>query len=40
MYSRFVSPTTTLMVYDFDPAHGPLFSGADRSYLDADGHLE
>jgi prepilin-type N-terminal cleavage/methylation domain-containing protein/prepilin-type processing-associated H-X9-DG protein len=32
--------TTTLMVYDFDPVHGPLFSGVDRNYLYADGHLE
>ena len=29
-----------LMVYDFDPVHGMLFSGVDRNYLYADGHLE
>jgi prepilin-type N-terminal cleavage/methylation domain-containing protein/prepilin-type processing-associated H-X9-DG protein len=32
--------TNTLMVYDFDPVHGPLFSGVDRNYLYADGHVE
>jgi prepilin-type N-terminal cleavage/methylation domain-containing protein len=30
----------TLMVYDFDPVHGTMFSGVDRCYLYADGHLE
>jgi prepilin-type processing-associated H-X9-DG protein len=29
-----------LMVWDFDPVHGIIFSGADRNYLYADGHLE
>jgi prepilin-type N-terminal cleavage/methylation domain-containing protein/prepilin-type processing-associated H-X9-DG protein len=29
-----------LMVYDFDPVHGILYSGVDRNYLYADGHLE
>ena len=30
----------TLMVYDFDPVHGIQFSGVDRCYLYADGHVE
>jgi prepilin-type N-terminal cleavage/methylation domain-containing protein/prepilin-type processing-associated H-X9-DG protein len=29
-----------LMVWDFDPVHGNEFSGVDRNYLYADGHLE
>ena len=29
-----------LMVYDFDPVHGILFSAVDRNYLYADGHVE
>jgi prepilin-type N-terminal cleavage/methylation domain-containing protein/prepilin-type processing-associated H-X9-DG protein len=32
--------SNVLMVYDFDPVHGMLFSGVDRNYLYADGHLE
>jgi prepilin-type processing-associated H-X9-DG protein len=32
--------TQTLMVYDFDPVHGTQFSGVDRNFLYADGHLE
>jgi prepilin-type processing-associated H-X9-DG protein len=27
------------LVYDFDPVHGPLFSGASRQFLYADGHV-
>ncbi len=30
----------TMMVADFDPVHGPMYSGVDRNYLYADGHLE
>ncbi len=30
----------TLMVYDFDPVHGTQFSGVDRCFLYADGHVE
>jgi prepilin-type N-terminal cleavage/methylation domain-containing protein/prepilin-type processing-associated H-X9-DG protein len=30
----------TLMAYDFDPVHGQMFSGVDRNFLYADGHLE
>jgi hypothetical protein len=30
----------TLMAFDFDPVHGQQFSGVDRCYLYADGHLE
>jgi prepilin-type N-terminal cleavage/methylation domain-containing protein/prepilin-type processing-associated H-X9-DG protein len=29
-----------LMVYDFDPLHGIMYSGVARNYLYADGHLE
>jgi prepilin-type N-terminal cleavage/methylation domain-containing protein/prepilin-type processing-associated H-X9-DG protein len=29
-----------LMVWDFDPVHGMEFTGVDRNYLYADGHLE
>ncbi len=32
--------SNVLMVYDFDPVHGMPFSGVDRNYLYADGHLE
>jgi len=32
--------SNTLMVYDFDPVHGTQFSGVDRNFLYADGHLE
>jgi len=32
--------TNVLMVYDFDPVHGIQFSGVDRNYLYADGHVE
>lgn len=32
--------TRTLMAADFDPVHGLMFSGVDRNYLYADGHLE
>jgi len=32
--------TQTLMAYDFDPVHGTQFSGVDRCFLYADGHLE
>jgi prepilin-type processing-associated H-X9-DG protein len=27
------------LIYDFDPVHGPLFSGASRQFLYADGHV-
>jgi prepilin-type processing-associated H-X9-DG protein len=30
----------TMIVTDFDPVHGIQFSGVDRNYLYADGHLE
>jgi prepilin-type N-terminal cleavage/methylation domain-containing protein/prepilin-type processing-associated H-X9-DG protein len=30
----------TLIMYDYDPVHGPLFSTVSRNYLYADGHLE
>jgi prepilin-type processing-associated H-X9-DG protein len=27
------------LIYDFDPVHGPIFSGASRQFLYADGHV-
>ena len=27
------------LIYDFDPVHGPAFSGASRQFLYADGHV-
>jgi prepilin-type N-terminal cleavage/methylation domain-containing protein len=27
------------LIYDFDPVHGPAFSGASRQFLYADGHI-
>jgi prepilin-type N-terminal cleavage/methylation domain-containing protein len=30
----------TLIMYDYDPIHGPLFSTHSRNYLYGDGHLE
>jgi type II secretory pathway pseudopilin PulG len=27
------------LIYDFDPVHGPLFSGASRQFLYGDGHV-
>jgi prepilin-type N-terminal cleavage/methylation domain-containing protein/prepilin-type processing-associated H-X9-DG protein len=32
--------SNVLIVWDFDPVHGVEFSGVDRNYLYADGHLE
>jgi prepilin-type N-terminal cleavage/methylation domain-containing protein/prepilin-type processing-associated H-X9-DG protein len=32
--------SNTLVAYDFDAFHGPLFSGISRNYLYADGHRE
>lgn len=37
--SRF-GTTGTLVLYDFDPIHGPLGSTVSRNYLYADGHIE
>jgi prepilin-type N-terminal cleavage/methylation domain-containing protein/prepilin-type processing-associated H-X9-DG protein len=32
--------TRTLVLYDYDNFHGPLFSGKSRNYTYADGHIE
>jgi prepilin-type N-terminal cleavage/methylation domain-containing protein/prepilin-type processing-associated H-X9-DG protein len=37
--SRTWSLDQVWMIYDFDPVHGALFSGASRNFLYADGHV-
>jgi hypothetical protein len=37
--SRSWSLDQVWLVYDFDPVHGPVYSGASRLFLYADGHV-
>jgi prepilin-type N-terminal cleavage/methylation domain-containing protein/prepilin-type processing-associated H-X9-DG protein len=40
MTSSGQATSQTMMLYDFNPVHGPIGSGHDRSFLYADGHVE